>query len=252
MIYTFDTKRAQLRDGFYQTGSGPRCVLIVGSCRTMAFLNYLAAWNEVSGNELTIRYINPFDWHWNAVDELVDLESAIDAMETHSGVLGVIGDTDIFIHEHYGNYGMFNTSRDAAKNIYQFGMNANTDISIPNFHDHFILYNDFAAFGEVPEDWKERGLAAVDKFCNLCAKTSFPEMAEYFRSNWQNMRLFWTPNHTSGAFTLYLFRRMNDVFLNLPLSNDFWQRIGGDDMFRDPHTPVHQKDIETYKLTWNH
>lgn len=252
MIYTFDTKRAQLRDGFYQTGSGSRCVLIVGSCRTMAFLNYLAAWNEVSGNSFTIRYINPFDWHWNAADEMVDLEKAIDALEINSGILGVIGDTEIFIHEHYGNYGMFNTSRDAAKNIYQFGMNANTDISIPNFHDHFILYNDFAAFGEVPEDWKERGLEAVDKFCNLCAKTSFPEMAEYFRENWRDKRMFYTPNHTSKHFTFWLMERMNDKFLQLHTSNEFWQAIRDDDMFSAPCTQVHTKDIETYKLTWNH
>jgi hypothetical protein len=147
---------------------------------------------------------------------------------------------------------MFNTSRDASKNIYQFGMKAETDISIPNFHDHFILYNDFAAFGEVQEDWKERGLAAVEKFCDLCDKTSFPEMADYFRNNWRNTRLFWTPNHTGALFTLYLFRQMNDKFLHFPMENDFWQRIGGDDMFREPHTPVHPKDIEAYGLTWNH
>jgi hypothetical protein len=35
------------------------------------------------------------------------------------------------------------------------------------------------------------------------------------------------------------------------MENEFWQQICGDDMFRDPHTPVHPKDIEAYGLIWN-
>ena len=78
----------------------------------MAYLNYLARWNEAH-NPYTIHYINPFDWHWNAADELVDMEKNIDAKEQDQSILSVIAGTSIFIHEHFGNYGMFNTSRHA-------------------------------------------------------------------------------------------------------------------------------------------
>ena len=249
MIYTFDTKKAQLRDGYYQTGTGARQVLIVGSCRTMPYLNYLARAN--ADNSMTIRYINPFDWGWNAQDEQVNVEQAIDALEADERILSVIRRAQVFIHEHFGNYGMFNTSRDAEKNIYQLGMAAEQDISVPNFHDLFILRNDFAAFGEVPDDWVARGNTAVEKFCALCALTSFQEMAQHFRDNWRATRFFWTPNHIGAEFSIYLFRLMNDKFLHLPLDNDFWQQARGEDMFATPCTQVHPKDIEAYGLTWN-
>lgn len=250
MIYTFTTKKQQLRNGFFQTGSGPRKILIMGSCRTMQFLNYFDQWNEMSGNGLTIYYINPFDWHWNEHDDLVDLQAAVLSLEQDRRVLGVIASVDVFIHEHFGNYLMFNTDRSAEKNIYQFGMKADTDISVPNFHDHFILYNDFAAFGEVSENWAQLGLESVEKFCGICALTSFPEMAQFFRNNWRNIRLFYTPNHTSKHFTYWLMQQMNEKYLHLPMTNEFWQRVRDDDMFASPCTAVHHKDIEAYQLTW--
>lgn len=251
MIYTFDTKKEQLRDGRLQTGRGPLKVLILGSCRTMAFLNYLDRWNTMSGGGMTIYYINPFDWHWNERDELVDLQAAIAAKETDRRVLDVIQSAEVFIHEHFGNYAMFNTDRSAEKNIYQFGMQARTDISIPNFHDHFILHNDFAAFGAVPENWSALGLESVEKFCNICLLTSFPEMADYFRENWRTKRMFYTPNHTAKHFTFWLMEKMNEKYLHFPISNDFWQAIRDEDMFASPCTAVHRKDIEAYQLTWN-
>jgi len=250
MIYTFDTKREQLKNGYFRVGDGPEKVLVLGSCRTMAFLNYLERANALLGG-LTITYINPFDWNWNAREEEVNLEAVIDALETDPRILQVLSETTIFIHEHFGNYGMFNTSTESPKNIYQFGMNPRLDISIPNFHDLFILWNDFASFGDVPSNWIELGQQAVAKFCNLCWLTSFPEFGPYFMEHWTKKRFFWTPNHTSAEFTLYLFRQMNEKFLNLPLDNDFWQQAAGEDMFRDPHTEVHPKDIAAYGLTWD-
>jgi hypothetical protein len=250
MIYTYDTKRAQLTNGCFKTGNGPTHVLILGSCRTMAFLNYLARWNNMSGDTLTISYINPFDWHWNANEELVDFEKAIDSLEKDERILSILRSADIFIHEHFGNYGMFNTSRDNPKNIYQFGMAAPTDISIPNFHDHFILYNDFVSFGTLPDDWVQRGEDAVDKFCLICTLSSFPEMADYFRNNWTKVRMFYTPNHTSKHFTMWLMRSMNDKFLHLPLTDSFWEQVSGEDMFASPCTDITDHDRQAYGLQY--
>lgn len=250
MIYTYDTKLAQLRDGCYRTGSGPMRVLILGSCRTIAFLNYLSRWNNMGGNPMTISYINPFDWHWNIADEVVDFEKAIDSLETDERVLSTLRSADVFIHEHFGNYGMFNTSKDVDKNIYQFGMSPKIDISIPNFHDHFIMYNDFAAQGVVPTNWSEQGRSAVDKFCSICSLTSFPEMADYFRNNWTKIRMFYTPNHTSKHFTIWLMRSMNNKFLHLPMTEDFWDSISHEDMFARPCTEVTDLDRQTYGLQY--
>lgn len=251
MIYTFTTKKEQLRSGRFQTGTGPLKVLILGSCRTMQFLNYLDQWNAMSGNGMTIYYINPFDWHWNENDDLVDLQAAVLALENDRRVLDVIESADVFIHEYFGNYLMFNTDRSAEKNIYQFGMKAVTDISIPNFHDHFILYNDFTAFGNAPDNWSQLGRESVDKFCHICTLTSFPEMGDYFRENWTTTRFFYTPNHTSKHFTYWLMQKMNEMYLKLPMTNEFWQKVRDDDMFASPCTQVHQKDIEAYGLTWS-
>ncbi len=252
MIYTFDTKKAQLEHGCFTVGSGPVNVLILGSCRAMPYLNYFAPWNGMSGDGMTIRYINPFDWHWNRLEQEVNLEEVINGLETDEKMIGILKATDIFVHEHFGNYGMFNTDRASEKNIYQFGMAPRIDISIPNFNDHFILHDDFLNVGQQPPDnYPELGEAAVRKFCNLCELTSFPEMGEHFRENWRKKRFFWAPNHISAEFSLYIFRLMNEKFLQFPLTDQFWNHVGGDDMYRDPHTAVHPKDIAAYGLTWN-
>jgi len=51
-------------------------------------------------------------------------------------------------------------------------------------------------------------------------------------------------------FTMYIFRRMNSKFLNLRLTDDFLDAIKQEDLFRDPHTDVTQRDIEGYGLEW--
>lgn len=248
MIYTFTTKEQQLRNGFFRTGTGPKNVLIVGSCRAMPYLNFLDRANK--DNSMSIFYINPSDWHWNERGELVVMEAVVDALESDERILGVIRSANVFIHEHFGNYGFFNTSREAPKNVYQFGMSAEHDISVPNFHDHFILRNDFAAFGPVPEDWVDRGRAAINKFCDLCALSSFPEMANHFRSNWQTTRFFWTANHISTEFSICIFKWMNEKFLKLPLNESYWGAASSEDMFREPHTHATQQDADAYGITW--
>lgn len=223
------------------SGEPKETILIVGSCRCVAFINYLYRYNESAGKPFRIHAIEPFTFS----------EAQREQMETSPILLATIRCTTIFIHEHYGNYGMFNTARDAEKNIYQFGMVAPIDISIPNFHDVFALENDFRDFtGSVPENYPELGEAAVKKFCDLCLKTSFPEFYLYFWQNWRTKRFFWRPNHTSAEFTLYLFRLMNEKFLKLPLTDEFWNAAGQEDLFKEPCTQVSTRDREAYGLTW--
>lgn len=244
MISTIETKEAQLKDGYYQSGSGSEQILILGSCRTIPYLSYLVRWNDSGGNNrFTIRRIDPCDW---AVEN-VDLKP----LENDERILSVLKSCDIFIHEHLANYEMFNTTRDSEKNIYQFGMNPRLDISIPNFHDHFILENDYASCGiATPSDYIERGMAEIEKFCEVCRLSSFPEFADHFRNNWRTIRFFWRPNHVSSAFSLYIFRVMNTKFLHLDLTDEFWGVTGQEDLYRNPHTEVTQQDREAYGITW--
>ncbi len=246
MIDTTMTKGAMETQGFYQSGSGSEEILILGSCRTIAFLNYFVRWNDTIGkNRFTIRRIDPCEWME------VGIEPRVKAAETDPRTLLAIENCDIFIHEHLINYGCFNTDKEAEKNIYQFGLATNTDIGIPNWNDHLILKNDWVAYGAVtPPDWLEKGEWEVQKFCSLCTLTSLPEFGQYFYDTWRKVRYFWRPNHTSAAFTGTVFRMLNDKFLNLETDGGFWNAVEQEDLFRDPHTEVTQEDRVGYRLEW--
>ncbi len=264
MIDTVQTKSAQLRNGYFQVGGGPQRVLIVGSCRTMAYLNYLARYNDISGNRMTICHIDPFNWHWDVHEQVVNLEEAILRCEADQRLLDMLKETQVFIHEYYAYFGMFNTSPESEKTIYHFGLQPEQDICIPNFHNRFILFNEQLQFDKHKQDtlrdhgateglieaMKQYGEQAIDKFCYICEQSSFPEMAEYFRANWRHLRMFWTGNHVSSHFTMYLFRQMNERFLRLTLDGLFWNAASQEDMFSRPCTGITQHDVDAYGLTW--
>ncbi len=250
MITTLDIKAN--RDNVFEIGNGDVNVLILGSCRTVAYVNYLDRYNRSAGEPFRIFVIEPNDWSWDAHGNPVDRDAAIKALETNGRILRVIRQTDFFIHEHYQSYGMFNTDKTAEKNIYQFKMRPNHDITIPNFHDHFILEQDYTACGiPTPDDYIEKGEAEVEKFSHVCEMSSFPEFAETFRDNWRDIRYFWRPNHVSGRFTMDIFCLMNGKFLNLKLTQEFLKEAVQEDLFREPHTQVTERDIEGYGLTWS-
>ncbi len=219
--------------------------LLVGSCRCVPYLNYLA------GTALHVYAIEPNNFHWDEEGNPVEILSVLTRLETDPRILQVIADSGIFIHEHYANFGMFNTAKDAAKNIYQFGMDPIMDIAIPNFHDHFILENDYAACGlECPDDYIRRGENEIEKFCWVAEASSFPEFAEVFHYGWRRIRYFWRPNHVSAKFTMFIFTQMNKRFLHLPLPDEFYLDASQYDMYAEPHTEVTQRDREGYGITW--
>jgi len=253
MITTIDIK-AHLHDVFEigsPSASHLETVLILGSCRTVPYLNYLNRFNPSRSRPFRIFAIEPNNYHWNSNDQPVGIEDILTGLETNERILSIIHSTGIFIHEHYAHFQMFNTSRDEPKNIYQFGMEAWMDISVPNFHDHFILENDYGSCGlPVPDNYIERGEYEIEKFCSVCELSSFPEFGDYFRNNWRETRFFWRPNHVSAKFTLKIFELMNDKFLHLPLNEEFWNGAIDEDLFKNPHTEVTQRDIDGYNLKW--
>lgn len=267
MIDTSRSKAAQLANGYFQTGTGPTTVLILGSCRTLHYINFLERWNEMSGNQLTILRIDPHDFTWNERDEIVDLEEVINRCENDARILDALRRADIFLHEWFGYFGMFCTNTKQKKNIYRFGLNPRLDICFPNWHDRFVLFQDQLAFApeqakeafrirgglaewEV-ETFKARGLLALERFYEICDLASFPEMAEHFKLNWTRTRFFSNGNHINRNFALYLFRQMNDRFLHLPLDDAFWQSASQVDLFSSPRTAMTQHDVDAFGLTWD-
>lgn len=249
MIDTVNTQAAHYIDGCWTTGTGEQVIVVLGSCRVLPYVNYFNRLN--TDNKYTICLINLVNFAFNESGNQVDPKMFTEQFENKTILLDMIKRCRWFIHEHAENFQFLNTSREADKNIYQYGMNAQVDISVPNFNDHMILANDYVDYGATtPDDYVERGEAEVEKFCNICTLTSFPEMADYFRDNWRTIRFFYRPNHISSAFTLYIFRKMNEKFLHLDLTDEFWGAAGQEDLYCNPHTEVTDRDRKEYDIKW--
>ena len=252
MINTVNIKQAQLRDGFFKTGTGPDIIFIMGSCRVCHYVNYFADMPQ-----FTVYSIDPFNWNWDAEDNRVDYATALQRMESHEGLLLMMKSCKIFVHEYYANAGMFNVMMDG-KNIYDHGMNPTVlDICIPNFNDLFILYKDIVTF-----DSDMRKLAAQDmnvlgrlsyqtqdaireisnrniqKFYTICELSDVPEMGKYFAENYRKMRLFWNYNHVTKYFTLAVFSMINIRFF----SNTLTVNLSHEDIFANNYTHLTEYD----------
>lgn len=266
-INTINTKKDQLENGFFTLGAGPEKLLLMGSCRVVPYLNYFDYLTH--NNRFTVYFIDPVNWCWDALDHRIDFEQKMKALESDSRILDLIKSCRWFIHEYYQNYGMFNTDRSNPKNIYQFGMTAEYDITLPNFHDKFILFKDILTFdaalraqaiadlaksrclsADVQTKVKAMGLGCVEKFYGICPLTSLPEMADIFRTQWQIVRFFHNMNHVSNWFTIAIFRLLNEKFLHLDVPASFWERVKAEDMYATPHTPITEYDVCNYDLKW--
>jgi len=252
MLDTVNTKAAHYTDGCWRTGTGNNVIVILGSCRIFGYVNYLNRWNtNHSINEFTICVINVVNFAFDQRDNHVNSDEFTVQFETNPVLLDMVKRCRIFIHEHTQNFGCFNTDRDREKNIFQLGMNPEMEIAVPNFHDKFILENDYRSCGmEPPPDYIEKGEDAVVQFTRKCQLTSFPEFGDIFRDTWRSIRYFWTPNHISAQFSLSVFGLMNERFLRLPLTDVFWEGANTEDLFKTPCTQVTERDRQGYQIKW--
>lgn len=256
MINTVNIKQAQLRTGYFKTGSGPDVVFIMGSCRVVNYVNYFAAMPQ-----FTVYTIDPFNLNWNINDDRVDYLGALKAQETNPELLAMLASVKIFIHEWYENAGMFNIA-----NIYNFGLKPEIDICIPNFNDLFILFKDIITFdsdmrrlaaqdfnvlGKLSEQTEMAilsvGMANIEKFKKVCLLSDLPEMWKVFFASWNRIRLFWSYNHVSKDFTLIIFDLINRVYFNCSLTVD----KNHADMFANNFTSPTEYDVKHYGITWN-
>lgn len=267
IINTINTKQQQLEKGYFSIGSGKETILIIGSCRSVPYCQYLSDWNEVNGNIFTVCFIDPFNWNFDLQDNRTDFESIINSLEKHEGLLELFKKTDYFLHEWYAHFGMFNCDKNAEKNIYKFGMSPKMDVSIPAFNDLFIMFADIVTFDadmrkKATADFNVLGKLSyqtelelysisqkyLQKFYNICALSDLPEMKLFFEITFKDKRLFWTSNHVSREFTLAVFKLMNDKFLHLDLSIGFNENH--EDMFANNYTELTNYDIKWYDYNW--
>lgn len=267
MINTITVKDQQISNGFYSDGSGPEVIFIEGSCRIVPYLNYFHYLN--TNNRFTINAINVVLFHFDANNQLRDVDQATKQFESDQRMIAMLKSVKYFVHEPCMNFGMFNTIGMTGKNIYQFGMNPEFDIIIPSFEAH-ILFQDFIRDDvklkeEASVDWKnvgclsfplrekikQLGLSRLDEFYRGCELSSFPEFVRIFMDTWKRVRLFHTNNHVANQYTIMLFRLMNEKFLKLDIPPDFWLKITSEDMYFDGRTPLVDYDVENYGITWN-
>lgn len=269
MINIPQIKESQLRNGFLKIGSGPLNILLIGSCRSISYLNYF---NDVNGdNSFTIHFIDPFKWNWDQHGNRVNLKDALIRCESDNRILEVLKSCSWFIHEYYESYEMFNTAPNSPKNIHQYGIKPEIDITIPNYDNIYILFTD--VLREHKDLWEEsrihlrdngslsiqlqgsiadKGLSDVEKICRRFELFSdFPEMAQKFRYEWRNVRYFWTTNHVSSQFTVAIFRMMMGKLPGLKVPESMWNKWLSEDMFSSPCTPVTKYDVDNYALKWN-
>jgi len=259
MVNTVTIKQEQLRRGFCKVGNGATKILLIGSCRSVPYVNYFAKIGD-----FTIYTLDPFNWNWDIADNRVDVEAAINSQENNAELLEVIRSCDVFIHEYYRNFGMFNTFKESEKNIYQFGVNAKIDLCLPNYHDVFVLFNDIirftpdikaAAIGGLGSDTIERIMSLRDsnleRFYNVCAQTSFPEFADYFRAHHLDERMYWTYNHVSNAFTLPLFWAILQRMGIAPTQQQMERIKATPDIFANNYTQLTEYDVQYSGYKWN-
>lgn len=264
---TINTKNGHHTHGFHCVGTGPEVIVILGSCRVLPYFNYLDRLN--TNNRFSVVLVNVVNFSFDAQGNPVNGREFTKQFETNEVLMSVLKRCKWFLHEHICTYGMFNVDKEQEKHIYQFGMAPEIDISIPNWNDIFILFQELvdldthvrqwtkvdmetwgAISGDLKKHVKEKGESRIQHFLDICAKTSLPEFGRIFQSTWRGNRYWWTGNHISSKFTTAVFQLMNNKFLHLALPDDFISWCLADDAYSTPCSRITKYDREAFGIEW--
>lgn len=248
-------------------------ILVLGSCRAVPYINYLAHYNQTRGNRFKIYAIDPINFQVDMAGNALPTAQLLKDLETDKHFLGILKSVTIFIHEGLSSFGILNTVRQPCvkqmassracelgtkacdvyhseeKNIYNFGMQPEIDVAIPNFHDIRLLAADFIGVDET--EAVRIGDENIDRFCRICDLSSFPEFGPWFREHYLTTRLFHSFNHVSAAFTREIFRLANEKFLHLDLDDAFWQHPDVTaDMYANNSTKLTELDRRWRVYEW--
>ena len=223
---------------FYWIGNPDgETIFLLGSCRIIPYLNYLRDLET----DYKIYCILPYAF---SNEQLIGLEQNEKLRE-------IFEKTTIFIKEYHANYGIFNTLDKHEKNIYQFGMRPFVDVTLPAFNDHFVFSNDIMEWCKELDRDKiyQISQANYNKLYQNCAKTDFPEMVEWFFDNFTKKRLNWNFNHITKDYSMRVFEMMNEKFLHLPLTDEFFKNMNVDHLAGN-FTVLTDLDREFYNYQW--
>lgn len=267
MINGNQTKEAQLRDNWFQHGTGPLKILLLFPCRGIFFLNYLADLNV--DNQFTIFYVDPVNWGLAERQSRETWLAANDRLRVDRRFTDMLASAHWFIHERYVGHEMFSTESICRERIYDHGLHPELDITIPNFHDHLILFNDVIKYSpgmkeramidmrsnQALSEWTQNdivkiGQGEIVRFGLSCRMSSLPDMEGFFESEWTKQRLFWAINHISAAMAVKMFRMANDSFLKLDVPDHLWTQWLADPSFSTPCSIHTRYDVEQYGVSW--
>lgn len=251
MVGTVETKRQQLNKGYYETGSGGKKILVMGSCRAVAYITYFL--ETMPG--YTIYFIDPFNWNWDKTGQRVDYEAHLKKMERHEGLHEMLSGVDVFVHEYYSNAGMFNIENGS---IYQHGLDPEIDITLPNFNDVFMLAGEIVSFDteirknaiadfnvnrKLSDDTKEMIEIVKDdnlnKLLGIIDKTSIPEFKEVFLENYLEERYWHTFNHVTKKYTQNCFKLLMKKYFSKDID-----KINETDLFDNYQVNLTEYDNE--------
>lgn len=258
-INTINTKEEQLKKGYFEIGTGEEKILIIGSCRSVPYIQYFHDWDK--GNRFTVRFIDPFNFNYDLQNNRIDMEEKIRSLQNDINMRRMLKETDIVIHEWYSNYGMFNFDREAKFNIYQFGLDPKIDLCIPSFNDKFILFADIVSFdteirkkaiadynvtGKLTEqtiaDIKAVSDANIKKFFDVCKLSDFQGFGKYFKHSYKDIRYWHNSNHVTKWFSITIMMLICER-LDIDLTDEFTEYLKDSyDMYANIFTPLSEYD----------
>lgn len=194
-------------------------ILLIGSCRITAFLNYLIN-HDLFGNKYNYLCVLIYVPQMIILSEDIIYNDEIKCQLSKSKFL---------FAEYCKNYNYFNTQRLSEKCIFRVYDSFEKEIILPNWQD-ICLYskdlilnkgikNEFIQLinGEIhTHDFinllQKTQESELERYYDLLKKANFPELISFIKLNLQNIRLTNTLNHPTNFYFLEMFRLIIEKF----------------------------------------
>jgi hypothetical protein len=213
-----------------------KTVVIIGSCRVVPFLNYLRVYNAMStaGDAMNLICLNPVEM-WKGVGSHV-ADGVNEMLKDFR-----LGRVDYLICEHVQYCGALNTVRSSPQNIYDnLGCEPAVEMRLPNWNQMHIFDLETEMWDTQRQGYSlltkdERVLYLREhteqhkaKFLSHCSSSTYPDLADWVRLHWLDIRIGWSSNHPTKALLSQIFSRITQTmgldvscgFLEHPICND--------------------------------
>ena len=189
-------------------------ILLIGSCRITAILNYLINHHELFGNKYNYLVILVH------VQEMIQLSKTV---VSNDFIKKQIRNSSILISEYTVKYNYFNTSTYVDKNLYQIYDSFAKKILLPNWPDTCLYVRDLIKYKSLKDylhkfikkeiDLQNFGFILqncqkkeLERFFEVVKKAGFTELIPFIKSNLKTNRLSNTINHPTNLYFIELYR----------------------------------------------